>query len=98
LAWILATNDNPRLRDGKAAVELAEEACQRSGFAQPTTLDTLAAAYAETGRLEDAIRVAHRAVDLAISVNQNQLAHLISERLEKYKALHSARNTAPPNS
>jgi tetratricopeptide (TPR) repeat protein len=96
LAWILATNGNAKLRDGKAAVVLAEEACQRTGYGQPATLDTLAAAYAETGRFEDAIRIAQRAVDLALSMNQNELARPISERLGKYKAVQSAGLSSSP--
>ncbi len=58
LAWILATHPDPDVRNPAEAVKLAEEACRRTGNAFAPYLDTLAAAYAATGRFEDAARLA----------------------------------------
>jgi tetratricopeptide (TPR) repeat protein len=56
LAWILSTCPNDRLRDGKQAVEYANKACLLSEWKDPNMVDTLAAAYAENGEYEQAIK------------------------------------------
>jgi tetratricopeptide (TPR) repeat protein len=63
-AWILATCQDARYRDGAVAVELAGWAVMLDS--KPVYLDTLAAAYAEAGRLEDAVRTQKRAISLLI--------------------------------
>ena len=55
LAWIRATSPDPLQRDGAKALELAREANQLSGGTDPVVMRTLAAAYAENGRFNDAI-------------------------------------------
>lgn len=61
LAWMLATCPDPRYRDGKRAVALAEKVVQR--FPEANFMDTLAAAYAEAGNMEAAVRVQQMAVE-----------------------------------
>src|SRR5262249_26070729 len=58
LAWLLATAPDPKLRDGPLAVRLAEEACRRTSRRNADCLDALSAAYAEVGRVADAVGVA----------------------------------------
>jgi tetratricopeptide (TPR) repeat protein len=66
LAWLLATHPDPALRWGSAAVTLAEKACSLTKSPPPpATLLTLSAAYAEAGRLPDAIATAQKAQALA---------------------------------
>jgi spermidine synthase len=84
LAWILATQSDPRYRDGARAVGLAERACELTGYKHPLLLDTLAAAYAEAGEFERAGEIAHRAVALAESGGRSQWAHDIERRLALY--------------
>jgi spermidine synthase len=43
-------------------VELAERACEATGYGDPALLDTLAAAYAAAGRYADAVATARRAL------------------------------------
>jgi tetratricopeptide (TPR) repeat protein len=64
LAWLLATTDDPELRNPYLAVQLAERAARQSGERDPRILDTLAAAYADAGRHEEAAAVAERALAL----------------------------------
>src|SRR5262249_35048238 len=54
-AWIYATCPDERYRDGRKAVELANRACELSGWQDGRYLSTLAAAYAETGYFFDAV-------------------------------------------
>ena len=62
-AWMLAVNRNASVRNGAEAVKLAQRAAELSGGRQPQILDTLAAAYAESGRSSAALETAQRARD-----------------------------------
>jgi tetratricopeptide (TPR) repeat protein len=65
LAWLLATSPDDPLRDGPEAVRLAERACAATREQDPAFLRTLAVAYAEAGRFEDAIAAIDRAIERA---------------------------------
>jgi tetratricopeptide (TPR) repeat protein len=52
------------LRDGKAALEDAKKACSLSKWKIADYIDTLAAAYAESGDFDSAIRYEQQAIDL----------------------------------
>ena len=65
LAWLLATCDVDRVRDGQQAVILARRAARLTNSKNPSVLDTLAAAYAEVGDFEQAIRWQTRAIKLS---------------------------------
>jgi spermidine synthase len=84
LAWMLATDGDARLRDGVRAVRLAERAREAAGGDNPLILDTLAAAYAETGEYERAAETARRAAELARSAGGSEWAQEIEKRAELY--------------
>lgn len=65
LAWTLATSPFDEVRDGERAVELALKACEVTDYAEAHILSTLAAAYAESGDFESAIRWSREAIDKA---------------------------------
>jgi tetratricopeptide (TPR) repeat protein len=65
LAWIIATDPRPELRNGGQAVEMAERACELTGRQQPAMLLTLAAAYAEVGRFSEAITAVEKGRKIA---------------------------------
>jgi len=96
LAWLLATDTDPELRDGAEAVRLAERACQLTDRKVPDFLDTLAAAYAEAGRFAEAVQVAQEALRLVPSAGRApDLAANIAGRLELYKAGTAFRAAGP---
>ena len=55
-AWLLATCPDKKFRDGKEAVELAKKACESAGGNFPRHWETLAAAYAEAGQFDQAVK------------------------------------------
>jgi len=86
LAWELATAPLPSARDGNKAVEFAQRANQLTGGKDLDILDTVAAAYAEAHRFQEAIHTAQQAIAFARSSGQeNRLAQLNSE-LTLYEA------------
>ena len=100
LAWLLATLAPAEGGDPVRAVGLAERACKLTSDRVAPYLDTLAAAYAASGRFTDAVATAQEAVDLARSVGQTQVVSEIQTRLELYRsgrAYHApASGTSPP--
>jgi len=66
LAWILAASPSPEFRNGAEAVKLAARACELDHNRQPIFIGTLAAAYAEAGRFDEAAAAARQAHDLAL--------------------------------
>jgi len=91
LAWLRATHANPEIRDGAAAVKLAERACQLTSQPRHELLDVLAAAYAEAGRFTDAVQTAQKAGSLASTAGQQQYADAIRKRVELYEGGHPFR-------
>jgi tetratricopeptide (TPR) repeat protein len=86
LAWLRATNPRAGLRDGAEAVRLAEDACRVTKYEMPVVVGTLAAAYAEAGRFEDAVATAQKARALAINQRQGGLAEKNLELIGLFKA------------
>ena len=98
LAWLLATASDPRLRNGKEAVRLAEWACQLTQYQEAFLVGTLAAAYAEAGRFDDAAASAQNAHVLALAQGQEAIAATNEWLLELYKsgrAYHQEPRPAP---
>jgi tetratricopeptide (TPR) repeat protein len=79
-AWLWATCPDAKFRDGQRALESARKAVdlfpKNAGF-----LDTLAAAYAETGNFEEAVRCQERALE-SPQLTNDTAARL---RLELYR-------------
>ncbi|HEV2209260.1 MAG TPA: hypothetical protein VG167_10830 [Verrucomicrobiae bacterium] len=86
LAWMLATASDAALRDAGQAVTLAERACKLTQYKEAIFVGTLAAAYAEAKRFEDAVNAAERAIALAEAAGQDALAKRNRQLLELYRS------------
>jgi hypothetical protein len=85
VAWSLATSPEATNRDGALAVELAEDACQRTQYKETVMVGTLAAAYAEAGRFDEAILTAQQACALAKKNGETNLLQENQELLALYQ-------------
>src|SRR5437016_5941804 len=85
LAWLLATSSTASLRNGDKALELAGQANQLSGGANPLVLGTLAAAYAETRQFERAIEIGQAASQLAKMQGESALVVRLQQETELYE-------------
>jgi tetratricopeptide (TPR) repeat protein len=85
LAWILATSSKKSHRDGDKAIRLAKKVCEKTNYLIPEMLDVLAAAYAESGQFDQALKTAQRAYQLAKSNNKKHLMEQIRLRIDLYR-------------
>ena len=97
LAWILATHEDEPVRDGERAVQLAKKACELTDYKNPVSLDTLAAAYAQLGQFDEAVKIATRAMRLARATKNEKIAKDIQSRLELYKDKRPYREQLSPD-
>jgi Flp pilus assembly protein TadD len=91
-AWQLATDPDPNRRNGALALLRVQVVNQVLEEKDAAVLDTLAAAYAETGRFDKAVATARQALALT-SVDQKAS---IEERLRLYEQNQPFRDVAQP--
>jgi tetratricopeptide (TPR) repeat protein len=95
LAWILATSPIDEWRNGEEAVQLLEQSTTH-----PETpsayLDTLAAAYAETGQWEKAVSTMKRAIDRLREEGSTSSLGDFENRLASYERKEPYRDQTPP--
>jgi Flp pilus assembly protein TadD len=83
LAWVLATCPEPGYRNGPRALQLAEWACKATANKSPPLLDSLAAAYAEVGRFDEAVRTTRQALEI-VRTNPKASTETLEARLKLY--------------
>lgn len=81
LAWLEATCPDPSLRNGKEALQKARRVCELTKWKDADFLDTLAAACAETGDFEQAVRYQSAAISEAPAPERGQM----QKRLALYR-------------
>ena len=91
LAWALATSPRADLRDGPRAVQLAQHACELTQFRKTIYVGTLAAAYSEAGKFDEAVATAQHACELANQNGETNLLQRNQELLGRYRAHKTAR-------
>jgi serine/threonine-protein kinase len=81
LAWIWAVSSDDKVRNGPKAMEFATKACELNEWKEAAVIDTLAAACAEVGNFDDALKWENRALELKLSKEDEAGAR---ERLALY--------------
>jgi len=84
LGWLLATSPEDGVRHGVRAVEVSERAVRLTARGDAVALDTLAAAYAEAGRFDEAVGAGREALALAERRGWRDMALAIEARLAGY--------------
>jgi tetratricopeptide (TPR) repeat protein len=84
LAWILATCPDDSYRNGARAVTLAQTAVQLAP--EPRFMATLAAAYAESGKFEDAINTQKKVIAPLTEQGRTKDLAEYKRQLESYEA------------
>ena len=90
-AWLRATCPNAAFRNGKQAVDDAKAACNLCDWGEWDYIDTLAAAYAEAGDFDSAIKFEQKAISKAKKDDNTKGAQ---QRLALYQQHKPYRDTA----
>ena len=97
LAWALATHPDASVRNGGKAVQLAQQLNRLAGGKDASILQTLAAAYAETGKFSGAITTARQALQIASDRNDAALVTNLQQQIEGYRANRPFRDASLTN-
>jgi len=95
-AWLRATCPEAKFRDGAKAIEDAKAAYDQKGDHLAFRCEALAAAYAETGQFDEAIKWQKKALDDSAYVKEK--GDSVRERLKLYEAKKPYRDLPPPES
>jgi Flp pilus assembly protein TadD len=85
LAWALAISPETPQVKGAIAIKLAQQANQMTGGENPVILHILAAAYAQLGEFDEALKTAHLSLQLALARNNLLLADTLRREIELYR-------------
>lgn len=91
-AWLLATCPDDAVRDGALAVDHGTKACDLTAWKNFAYVDTVAAAYAESGDFEAAVKWQEEAIDLGGGAYSQDFRR----RLRLFKAGKPYREGVPP--
>ena len=86
VASVLASDTDPKARNGPDACVYAQKAVELTHGQQPAALDVLAMAYAETGRFDDAALVEQQVIKMAEAAGQADDLVMLQKRLSCYQA------------
>ena len=92
-AYLLSVCPAPKYRDGAKAVRYATTACELTQWQDAQELETLAAAYAETGDFDKAIQFQKKAEELTKRADTDRL--LLYEKHHPLRDLNRAETAVP---
>lgn len=86
LARVLASDENPTVRNATEAISLAQRANALTGGGQPFVQDTLGMAFAEAGRFKEAQDAVQKAIELATAAGSQKTIPEMQQRLRLYES------------
>jgi tetratricopeptide (TPR) repeat protein len=92
-AWLRATCSDPSIRNGQLAIADAKKACELTKWKFSQKIDTLAAAYAEIGDFDSAIRYEEQAIRVA-GTEPEDTFQLATQMFSKKAAMELANKAA----
>jgi len=95
-ASLLATSPDASIRNGADAVALADHAQTLTHAQDPAILDTLSAAYAESGRFPEAMEVERQAITVATQQGKTALTATLEAHLSRYQSSKALREPPDP--
>jgi tetratricopeptide (TPR) repeat protein len=81
-AWLRATCPDPSIRNGRGAVDDAKKACHITKWREADMIDTLAAASAEAGDFDSAMRYEKQAMS---APDANEMSRTLQEHMSIFK-------------
>jgi Tfp pilus assembly protein PilF len=91
LGWLLATSPEEGVRNGSRAVEVAQRAVSITARQDVMSLETLAAAYAEVERFDEAVATEREALSLADRQGNRDLVPELATRVSLFEMRQKAR-------
>lgn len=85
MARVLAASRDDEVRNGAEALQHARRACDMTQNRHPEPLQWLAAAYAETGDFDNAVKSAEQAIDLVGQSGNVSLRTALEQQLQLYR-------------
>ena len=85
IAWLRATCPVPEVRDGAGAIAAATKACELTNWKNARYVGTLAAAHAEAGDFDSAVKRQKEAADL-LTEQEEELRGDFQKRLKLYQS------------
>ncbi len=86
LAKVKASHPDTRFYDPAEAVKRAKRACELTEYKNALMLDALSISYAATGKFDEAVRTAEKALELAHQAKWHKSAAKIMEHLQLFRA------------
>ena len=86
-AWLRATCPDASIRNGQLAIADAKKVCELDTWISPSRIDTLAAAYAEAGDFDSAVRYQQEAIAKEKSMPE-QLSKTLAKKLRHNPEQH----------
>jgi tetratricopeptide (TPR) repeat protein len=93
LAWLLAVAPDAKLRNGQKAVEYATRACELDSWKEPHCLGTLAAAYAEIGNFDEAVKWEKKCMESGLPDKELPQARKELDLFQHQKPYHAEKNS-----